>query len=123
MSTDNIISDDWELDFKWLEVRHLLMDLMQLQSLPDLQSILFLVGIQELGQVKEEYTKEEKQDLIHIATCRLLSYDGHYEFEGIDADGWPHWKLISAIPFIDLKSQENYLKTKLIQYVHENIKA
>lgn len=111
--------DDWELDFKWLEARHKVKDMMGLDSLPDLQSILFLIGVQELGQVKEEFSKEEKQDLLHIATCRLLSYDGYYEFEGLDTDGWPHWRIAEVPPKLELKEQERYLKIKTIQYLTE----
>jgi hypothetical protein len=111
--------EDWELDFKWLEARHKVKNLLGLEALPDLQSTLFLIGIQELGQVKEDYTKEEKRDLIHIATCKLLSHDGYYEFEGLDADGWPHWKLLEALPKRDLKEQERYLQVQVIKFLEE----
>ncbi len=112
--------EDWELDFKWLEARHKVKEMMRLDKLPDVQIMLFLIGVQELGQLKEgEFSKEEKQDLIHIATCRLMSYDGYYEFEGIDTDGWPHWRMLAAPPKIELKEQERYLKIKIIQYLSE----
>jgi hypothetical protein len=111
--------EDWELDFKWLEARHKVKDLLGLDAVPDFQSVLFLIGIQELGQVKEDYTKEEKRDLIHIATCRLLSYEGYYEFEGIDAEGWPHWKLLAPFPKAELKEQERYLQVQVIRYLGE----
>lgn len=69
--------EDWELDFEWLKVRHKVKDLLGKTDIPDLQAILFLVGIQELGRVPEgTFTKEEKRDLMHIAVCRLLSYEG-----------------------------------------------
>ena len=114
-----VFGSSWELDFKWLEARHKVKNLLGLEALPDLQSTLFLIGIQELGQVKEDYTKEEKRDLIHIATCRLLSHDGYYEFEGIDAEGWPHWKLLAPFPKTDLKEQERYLQVQVIRYFDE----
>ncbi len=62
----------WELDFEWLRVQHLVKDAINHDKLPDLQSILFLIGIQELGFVQHEFTKEEKQDLMHVAVCALL---------------------------------------------------
>ena len=31
---------------------------------PDLETILFLIGMQETGIIKEKITKEQKQDLI-----------------------------------------------------------
>ena len=49
-----------------------------------MDAMLFLIGVQELGRWKEGFTKEEKQDLMHIAVCRLFTDDGHYEFVGRD---------------------------------------
>lgn len=108
--------EEWELDFEWLKVRHQVKDLLGSNQLPDLRAILFLIGIQELGEVKDEFTKEEKQDLMHIATCKLLSQDGYYTFEGLDADGWPHWKKSRKIRVPGVKEQEKLLKAKAIQY-------
>ena len=64
----------------------------------DLQAILFLIGIQELGKGYQTFSKEEKMDLLHIAICRLLSNYGYYEFEGRDKDGWPHYKTNEKLP-------------------------
>ncbi len=49
---------------------------------PNLEALLFLIGMQELGKGTRVFSKEEKQDLMHIAVCRLLSLEGYYEFEG-----------------------------------------
>lgn len=109
--------EDWELDFEWLKVRHMVKDSLGKTELPDLQAVLFLVGIQELGRVPDgKFSKEEKRDLMHIAVCRLLSYEGYYEFEGRDADGWPHWKQIAPFTTKGLPEQERIIKEKLIQY-------
>lgn len=107
---------EWELDFKWLQVRHYIKDTMGKGELPNLNAILFMIGIQELGRWKAPFTKEEKQDLMHIAVCRLLSIDGYYEFEGRDEDGWPHWKAVRGFSIKGLKNQEVLLKEKIIQY-------
>lgn len=106
----------WEFEFEWLRVRHFVKDSMNYDALPELNSILLLIGIQELGQLRTKFTKEEKQDLMHIAVCRLLSYDGYYEFYGLDADGWPHWKLIKPIVTKGVGEQEQLLKEKVIEY-------
>ncbi len=108
--------EDWELDYEWLRVRHFLKKSMQRSNLPDLNGILFLIGIQELGRWKDEFTKEEKQDLMHIAVCQLLSADGFYEFEGRDADGWPHYKELRPVSIAGVKGQGRLLKVKIIQY-------
>jgi hypothetical protein len=111
--------EDWELDFEWLKVRHYVRDSMKREELPDLNAVLFLMGIQEYGRVNPKFTKEEKQDLMHIAVCRLLHSDGYFEFVGRDADGWPHWKQVIAMDLKGIDSQERFLKEKLIQYFKE----
>lgn len=108
--------EEWEVDFSWLKIRHFIKDKFNKQELPDLNAILFLIGLQELGQLQSKFTKEEKQDLLHIAACRLLSEDGYYEFEGIDASGWPHWKQVKTFPIQGVKEQGEYLKKKVINY-------
>ena len=66
-------------------------------ALPTLNAVLFLIGVQELGRGLQRFSKEEKQDLMHIAICKVLSLSGFYELEGTDEAGWPHWKLVKKI--------------------------
>lgn len=108
--------EDWEMDFEWLQVRHKVKEAMNRKNLPDLNAILFLIGIQELGYMKENFSKEEKQDLMHIAICSLLSSDGYYEFVGRDADGWPHFKASKQIEATGVAAQSKLLKEKIIEY-------
>lgn len=108
--------EEWELDFEWLKIRHFIKDAFRRKDLPDLDAILFLIGVQELGRWKREFTKEEKRDLMHIAACRLMSYDGYYRFTGRDEDGWPHYEAVRPFREKGLKTQEQYLKLKIIQY-------
>jgi hypothetical protein len=82
----------------------------------DLNSVLFLIGVQELGRGQATFSKEEKQDLMHIGICKVLSYAGYYVLEGLDKDGWPHWKLIKKLPHFDLLEQEKLLKMLVIEY-------
>lgn len=82
----------------------------------DLNAVLFLIGVQELGTGPKRFSKEAKQDLMHIAVCRVLSQDGYYTFDGQDKDGWPRWTLAKAIPHGDLLAQENFLKQYVVQY-------
>ncbi|KXX67901.1 hypothetical protein [Flammeovirga sp. SJP92] len=82
----------------------------------DLNSILFMIGVQELGKGPIPFSKEEKQDLIHIATCKVLSYSGYYELEGLDQEGWPHWKLLKKIPSMDLLAQEQLMRWHVLEY-------
>ena len=109
--------EDWELDFEWLRVQHKVKEAMRQETLPDLNMVLFLIGIQELGRWKRSFSKEEKQDLMHIAVCRLMSQFGYYELEGLDQDGWPHWKLVKKLPPLTLKEQDLLLKQAVIEYL------
>lgn len=82
----------------------------------DLNSVLFLIGVQELGKGRKVFSKEEKQDLMHIAICKVLSLSGFYELEGLDEEGWPHWKPVKKLPHFDLLEQEKLLKMHVIEY-------
>jgi hypothetical protein len=82
----------------------------------DLNGLLFLIGVQELGRGKQMFSKEEKQDLMHIGICKVLSYSGYYELQHLDNDGWPHWKLIKKLPHFDLLEQEKLLKMHVMEY-------
>lgn len=82
----------------------------------DLNAVLFLIGVQELGRGAKPYSKEEKQDLMHIGICKALSLSGFYELEGHDKDGWPHWRVIKKIPHFDLIEQERVLKLHVLEY-------
>lgn len=111
--------EDWELDFEWLRVRHYVKDAMKRDDLPDLNMVLLLIGMQELGRWKKKFTKEEKQDLMHIAVCRLLSYEEYFEFIGRDADGWPHWKQVREMNTQNLGQQERLLQRMAVKYFKE----
>lgn len=87
----------------------------------DLNGVLFIIGVQELGKGAKNFSKEEKQDLMHIAICKVLSLAGYYELEGIDESGWPHWKLIKKLPHFDLLEQEKLLKMLVIEYFEKEI--
>ena len=82
----------------------------------DLNGVLFLIGVQELGKGIKTFSKEQKQDLMHIAICKVLSYAGFYELEYIDQDGWPHWKLTKELPHFDILEQEKLLKIQVLEY-------
>jgi len=87
----------------------------------DLNSVLFLIGVQELGSGRKTFSKEEKQDLMHIAICKVLSLSGYYELEGVDEDGWPHWKLVKKLPHFDILEQEKLLKMHVMEYFEKEI--
>ncbi|MBL7923847.1 MAG: hypothetical protein JNL88_06585 [Bacteroidia bacterium] len=85
----------------------------------DLQGVIFLIGVQELGQGARDFEKDEKQDLMHIATCKLLSQFGYYLLKGLDEEGWPHWELVQKLPRMTLGEQDYLLKQAVIDYFRE----
>jgi hypothetical protein len=83
---------------------------------PDLQTIIFLVGHRELGKHQVKFTKEQKQDLIHVGVCTLLSQADYYTFLDNDEDGWPHFEYNRDKPKLDNTQQERLLKKMIIEY-------
>jgi len=86
---------------------------------PDLEAILFLIGIQETEFLQKKITKEQKQDLMHVAICTLLGQSGYYALDSHDEDGWPHFKQLKDIPVKDLAEQENFLKDHILLYFEQ----
>lgn len=104
-----------EINKRWKELQNRLVVEFDSDT-PDLKVVLFLIGVQELGQGARKFSKRQKEELMHIATCRLLSDMGFYELEGLDQDGWPHWKLTKQIPAYAFMEQELLLKSLAIGY-------
>jgi len=88
----------------------------QFDRKPDLNGVLFLIGVQELGKGFRHFEKEEKQDLMHIAVCKVLSLSGYYRLKGLDEDGWPHWVSEKPVPTLPLNEQETFLKMHILDY-------
>lgn len=104
-----------EINAKWSVLQNRIAEEFDNEK-PDMKVILFLIGVQELGQGPRKFSKRQKEELMHIATCKLFSQMGFYELEGLDQDGWPHWKLAKTIPNYTLLEQEMILKTLVITY-------
>lgn len=86
----------------------------------NIESILFLIGIRELGSNgKREFTKEQKVDLMHIAMCKLLSQLGYYRLTHHDQEGWPHWEILQPLPYSDSASQTRLLRILILDYFTE----
>lgn len=107
-----------EINIKWKELQNKLAKEFD-SELPDMKVVLFLIGVQELGKGPMKFSKRQKEELMHIATCRLLSEMGFYELEGLDQDGWPHWKLVKKIPAYASLEQEMLIKSLAIGYFED----
>ena len=86
----------------------------------DLQAIIFLVGVQELGKGYQKLKKDEKLAVMHIGVCTLLAPYGYYEFIGRDKEGWPHFDLIKKLPPLNDREQKSLLKRAVVEYFEEN---
>jgi len=111
--------EDWQLEFEWLRVRHFVKKALKTEKLPDLNLVLLMVGIQTLGYWQGKFTKEEKQDLMHIGVCELLSHEGYFEFIGRDADNWPQYNQKRHIDIEGEKKQEHVLIENAIRFFKE----
>ena len=114
MSRDTKLKDRWELLVKQLS------DQFAEGEDIDLDGIIYLIGVQELGQIHREFKKDEKLNLMHIAICRLLEPYGYYEFEGRDKDQWPHFKLNQLIPALGHQEEQHLMKEAMIDYFTQN---
>ena len=104
-----------EINKKWKELQQRIAQDFDSDT-PDVKVMLFLIGVQELGSGKQVYTKEQKQDLMHVAICTLLSQSGFYLLEGKDDEGWPHFKQLKEMPALNVIEQENFLKDHVLLY-------
>jgi hypothetical protein len=85
----------------------------------NLDSIIYLIGVQELGQGKKAFKKDEKINLMHIAICKLLEPYGYYEFDFFDKDGWPHYKIVTDLPNLKPGEQAVLMKEAIIHYFED----
>ena len=82
----------------------------------NLDGIIYLIGVQELGQGKRQFKKDEKVNLMHIAICKLLEPYGYYEFDFFDNDGWPHYRILTELPNLKPGEQTVLMKEAVIHY-------
>ena len=83
----------------------------------ELEGILFLIGVQELGKGFQQFSKDEKLDVMHIAICTLLEPYGYYTFVGRDEEGWPHYERNKKLPYLVGKEQETLMKDAISNYM------
>jgi hypothetical protein len=107
---DDLQSRWWKLEEKFMH---------KFGKKPDVEAILFLIGIQEIGKFKKKFSKEQKQDLMHVAVCSLLSQSGYYKVEGHDDEGWPHFLQLKPLPQYNMIEQENFLKDHILLYFED----
>lgn len=113
------MSRDIQLKERWEKIVLLLSNQFSQGEDLDLDAIIYLIGVQELGKVHQTYKKDEKLNLMHIAICRLLEPYGFYEFEFFDNDGWPHYKVKEELPPLKSGEQSILMKEAIVNYFLE----
>ena len=110
------MSRDEQLKERWEEVVTLLSNKFADGETLDLDAIIYLIGVQELGKFNQEFKKDEKVNLMHIAICRLLEPYGYYEFDYYDGEGWPHYKVKEELPTLKAGEQSILMKDLIVNY-------
>jgi len=82
----------------------------------DMESIMYLIGVQELGKGFQEFTKDDKINLMHIAICCVLTPYGYYQFESRDDEGWPHYALLKEVPQLSTTAQTELMQEAIVLY-------
>jgi len=113
------VSRDEQLKKRWENVVQILSNQFADGEILDLDAIIYLIGVQELGKLKEAFKKDEKLNLMHIAICRLLEPYGYYEFDFVDKDGWPHYKIKEELPPLKAGEQSVLMKEAIVNYFLE----
>lgn len=113
------MSRDIQLKERWENVVNILSNQFADGDELDLDAIIYLIGVQELGKVKQTFKKDEKINLMHIAICRLLEPYGYYEFDFYDNDGWPHYKVKEELPPLKAGEQSVLMKEAIVNYFLE----
>jgi len=114
-----IMSRDEQLKNRWDNVVTILSNQFSEGDMLDLDAIIYLIGVQELGKVHQTFKKDEKLNLMHIAICRLLEPYGYYEFDYVDKEGWPHFKVKEELPPLKAGEQSVLMKEAIVNYFLE----
>jgi len=107
---------DEELKQRWQLVKTEISDKFGEGEELEVDAIIYLIGVQELGKGYQKFKKDDKINLMHIAICRLLEPYGYYEFDFFDEQGWPHYKVKEEIPFLKDGEQSVLMKEAIVGY-------
>jgi len=110
---------DEQLKERWQELQTKLSNQFADGDILELDAIIYLIGVQELGQVHRKFKKDHKLDLMHIAICTLLEPYGYYEFDYFDEDSWPHFKVKEELPSLKAGEQSVLMKEAIVNYFIE----
>lgn len=87
---------------------------------PDIEAILFLIGIQSVGRGYEpELPKERKQSLIMEGSYLAFETLGIYSRIGMERNGFWIWEKNIDLPKMSVEDQEKLLQIGILNYFDE----
>ena len=107
---------DKKLKERWDQLLILLSNRFSNGEAIEIEGVLFLIGLQELGLVHKKMKKDDNVNLIHIGICTVLEPYGYYRFDFFDEEGWPHFELLEALPPLKPGEQSVLIKEALVEY-------
>ncbi len=107
---------DPQLKTRWNQLVFQLTDQFSEGEKIEVEGILYLIGLQEYGKPHEKFKKEDNVNLIHIGICVVLEPYGYYRFEYYDEQGWPHFELVEALPYLKPGEQSLLIKSAIVDY-------
>jgi len=109
-------SRDKKLKERWDQLLIVLTERFSDGEALDVEGVLYLIGLQELGQVHKKMKKDDNVNLIHVGICTVLEPYGYYRFDFFDEEGWPHFELLEALPPLKPGEQSILMKEALVAY-------
>lgn len=116
LSVRNNLRRDQKLKDRWDHLVMILSERFSDGEALDVEGVLYLVGLQELGQVHRKMKKDDNVNLIHIGICTVLESYGYYRFDFFDDEGWPHFELVEELPSLKPGEQSVLMKEALVEY-------
>ena len=113
------LSRNETLKIRWEKLTCQLTDQFSDGETIDVEGILYLIGVQEVGQLHKRFKKDDNVNLIHVGICTVLEPLGYYAFEYFDPDGWPHFKLLEPLPHLKPGEQSVLIKEAIVDYFIE----
>ena len=110
---------DEKIKMQWEEIQKTISEKFGGGEQMDLDAIIYLIGIQELGKGYQKFSKDEKLNIMHIAICKLLTPYGYYELDFVDDDGWPHYRTLENLPHLKAGEQSVLMKEAIVSYFLE----
>ena len=87
---------------------------------PDVDALLFLMGIQSVGRGFEpDLPKERKQSLIMEGSYLAFETLGLYQRMGLERNGFWIWEKTGDIPKLDVDDQEKLLQIGILNYFED----